>query len=296
MHALKPLLVLAALALALALLLSQHSTSATLTDASASTANAFATRSLQAPALIATASGASANLSWTNPDALSGPDASFIVQRASGDCTAPAVFTPLTGSPFATAVLATTDTPGASGTYCYQLQSALHSWRSPAATAAVTLRVVTVPKLRLLAADPGVCGAGRSLSAAIGAANVVVPGRSSVTFAAAPAEALTSVPAGTHVATLVFPGVPGAARSVSYTVELGTCAGTAFTPLAAVSDAFVLGRDSATRVLNLAIPAPTTLNDGTYLAVRITNHAGQNLRLNGPTGESTLDAPAGGGY
>ncbi|MFN8584028.1 MAG: hypothetical protein U0446_01715 [Dehalococcoidia bacterium] len=295
MRVLKAFLVPGLLIQLLALLLVQHSTSAQFTDQSQSTTNAFAAKTMRAPALTATASGATVSLAWTNPDALSGPNASFIVQRASGDCTAPGVFTTLSGSPFATTTLATTDAPGANGAYCYALQSALYSWRSSTVTAAATVRVVTVPKLRLLSADPGVCGAVGSLSTMTGASNVVISARSSVIFAAAPTEGLTNVPAGAHVLTIALPGV-GSPASVAYTAEVGTCAGTTFTSLGNASDSLVLDKADQTRVVNVRVATGVTLNAGTYLALRVTNNGSANLKLTGNQAESTLEAPAGAGY
>ncbi len=295
MRGLKAFVILGLLAQLVFLLAVRESTAARFTDQSVSAANAFSAKTMAASALTANASGATVSLGWTNPESLSGPDAGFIVQRASGDCTSPGAFAALSGSPFAATTLATTDAPGANGTYCYSVQSALYSWRSATATAAVTVRIVTVPKLRLLSADPGVCAAAGSLSAATGASNVVVAARGSVVFAAPATEGLTNIPAGTHLLTISLPGA-GSPTNVSYTAEIGTCAGATFTTLASASDSVVLDKADQTRVLEIRTTAAVTLSAGTHLAIRVTNHGASNLKLTGNQAESTLVAPAGAGY
>jgi hypothetical protein len=171
----------------------------------------------------------------------------------------------------------------------------LYSWRSTAATTAATVHIVTLPKLRLLAADPGVCGAVGSLSTGVGASNVVVAAHAHVIFAAAASEGLTGVPAGAHTVTLLFPGSPSGG-SVVYTVEVGTCSGTAFTALGSVSDSFVLGRADQTRVMSVTTPRSVTLGAGAYLALRVTNSGASNFKLTGNQAESTLEAPSGADY
>src|SRR5947208_632960 len=96
---------IAALIGLLGVALGQRYSEARFTDAGQSSSNTFTTKRLQPPTLTTAANGSVADLSWTNPDALSGPNASFAVERANGDCTAPGTFAAITGSPFAITAL-----------------------------------------------------------------------------------------------------------------------------------------------------------------------------------------------
>ncbi|MGE0228673.1 MAG: hypothetical protein AB7I38_08770 [Dehalococcoidia bacterium] len=295
MRGIKAIVIIGLAAQVLFLVAVGQSTAARFTDGTQTAVNAFSAKTMQTPALIATTSGATVTLDWTNPDALAGANASFIVQRASGDCSAPGEFTALPGSPFTATTLTATDAPAAGGVHCYSVQSALYSWRSQAATAAATLQQSGIPTFRLRSGAPGVCSAAASLQAGAGDGNVVIRRDSSVLFAAPASEGAARVPAGDHVATLSFPGI-SSSRNVSYTVQLGICRDGVFTSLASESDGFRLDGSGATRILTLRVANEVALPSGTYLAVRITNERSQNLRLNGPNGQSTLEAPAGAGY
>ncbi|MEZ4553424.1 MAG: hypothetical protein R3B59_05895 [Dehalococcoidia bacterium] len=295
MRGIKAIVIVGLAAQLLMMLAVGQSTAARFTDDTRAAANAFSAKTMQTPALTATTSGATVILDWTNPDAPAGANASFIVQRASGDCSAPGEFTALPGSPFTATTLTATDAPAAGGVYCYSVQTALYSWRSPTATAAATLQQSGVPAFRLRSGTPGVCFAGASLRVAAGDGNVVIRRDSDALFAAPAAEGAARVAAGDHVATLSFPGI-SSSRNVSYTVQLGTCRNGVFTSLASASDGFRLDGSGATRVLTLRVSNEVALPSGTYLAVRIINERSQNLRLNGPQGESTLQAPAGASY
>lgn len=285
----------------LTLSLAQHSTGATLTDQSLSAKNAFVAKTMQPPALSATVAGSSVSLAWTNPDALSGPNASFIVQRAAGNCSAPGTFSPIAGSPFATNIPTMSDTPGAPGTYCYAVQSALYSWRSAAGAAGSTnQRTVTVlspvTAVYVSSAASGVCGTAATLTAGSGGGSVTLGSGVGQVFAAPKAEALTGVPGGTHVARIEFPAT-ASSGTVNYSVEIGVCGASGFRSLGTQTDRFSLGNNPRTRTLSITVSAATPLGADEYLAMRLVNTGTRQFTVGSSSnGVTRLTAPAGATY
>lgn len=279
-------------------LLGDHSTEARFTNQGTSSANTFGTRTLQVPTLTATASGTTAQLSWTNPDSALSP--SFVITRAPGTCASPSgAFVAIAGSPFASGTISRNDIPGTGGTYCYAVQSSLQQWLSAFGTStsanqkSVTV-LATISTLYLSTAAAGTCGTASTLTSVVPASGSVVltPILSPAeTFVAT--ESLTHIPAGNHtvsirVSTLVT-------LLAQYTVEIGTCTGTTFTSLgsATASVSISLGT-TITSTVN--IPTDTSLT-GKALAFRITNTGVLITVATGdPAGLSGIVAPAGTTY
>jgi hypothetical protein len=285
------LTVLATIALAMvtgAVVLMPGRSDATLTDQARAGTNTFGNRLLVAPTLSSSVSGGTVTLSWDNPDALSGPAASFAVERASGACASPGAFAPIAGSPFNITTLSTTNAPG-QGTWCYRVRTGYASWTSPFGAAQATVVAPSVTGLLFDGDNQSACSAPGTLTTgtADGEESIASGG---TLFVARSSEGLTQLAAGTHTVTLTRTATNGAARPV--TVSVGYCNGSTFTALGSASGTFASG--VATISVNVSVAATTPLDATNLLAVRVSRSGGA-VTLS-TAGGSGISAPAGGPY
>lgn len=244
-------------------------TDATFTDRVLSDGNTVAAGNLQPPVLTATVSGTTVSLSWTNPDGLSGPNASFVLQRASGSCTAPGTFSPVSGSPFAITTLGTTDSPG-TGTWCYAVQARFHNWLSPFGTgSSVNQKTATVSApiqtLGLNDQSSGSCS-GMTLGAASSGNIGLNSGAGGNIFVAPASLGLTQIHAGTHTLTLKRTSSGGNANA-TVSATIGYCENGTFTALA--TSATVNITFDQTVHLTMNVGTTVALSPTRLLAVRI---------------------------
>jgi hypothetical protein len=265
-------------------------TDAAFTDRVVSGANTVGAGNLQPPVLTASVSGTTVNLSWTNPDGLTGGSSSFIVQRASGACTSPGTFSAISGSPFAITTLSTTNSPAA-GTYCYAIQSKYHNWLSPFGTSAsVNQKTVTVSApisgLGLSDQSSGSCGGltlgGTSSSSSIG----LNSGAGGNIFVAPASLGLTQIHSGTHTLTLKRTSSGGNANA-TVSATIGYCENGTFTGLASSSSVSI----TFDQTVNLTMNVGTTvaLSPTRLLAVQINVQPAINIVASA----SSLSAPPG---
>lgn len=259
-------------------------TDAAFTDRVTSSGNSVGAGNLQPPTLAASVSGTTVNLSWTNPDGLTGAPSTFVVQRASGPCTSPGTFSAISGSPFAITTLSTTDSPGA-GTWCYVVQAKFHNWLSPFGTASsvnqksVTVSHTPVETLTLTAStSTGTCGTqqlnGSTLS---GSTVLATSGTTSATWVLNAGSA-TELRAGTYSFTLQRnphggAGANATMAAVTFSVEIGVCDGGVFVAKGSATGSFPALSSPATQTtsVSVTVSGPTTLDIDTLAAVVVTN-------------------------
>jgi hypothetical protein len=253
------------------------STDATFTDRIASIDNDVKNGNLQPPVLTANVSGSTVNLSWTNPDLLSGPNASFIVQRASGNCTSPGTFSPISGSPFSGT--STTNSPG-TGTWCYVVVAKYYNWTSPFGTSAsVNQKTATIAATAtgfyLSKQTSAATCADYQLATSLGNVNNDGDDTISKLTGSKIWTYTTKPPNGIGTGTFTF-AINGRAESgpVNLVLEVGYCASNVQGNFVAVGSTSVTFTQSATNNVQTftgTVPTAHTLTGVQTLAIRIRN-------------------------
>jgi len=200
-------------------------TTASLIGQSSNPADLLANASLGAPTLAAPAvsgTGASAtvSLSWTVP--AGDPANQWIVSRGAGGCPPGSFATIATVS-----VESYTDTPGAAGTYCYEIQSELGNWTSQLSNQQTVTVSPTLPALVQKAHNES-GGAVATISATFASSPaqnhllVAIVGTSSSVTINQPAGWSSAINQSGAPGQAIFYKIAGAAESATVTVTTGS--------------------------------------------------------------------------